>query len=420
MNRPWKRLALGLALLVLVMATVVLATSSALAFTIGTDQSSAANGNSPSNTTGSLSALSIRPASSETFTAKYTYAVTNAALPSSIIRVMYQQWRQDQQNDWFYLYAAKTAGIDALTAPTWNIYYYTPGRGAATLSAGVANNVAAAPATNIYLGSGTQTTDPAFIVDSVVADAPLCPGPAACTATFSSTLRWGIAQQGFRAGSMTLLQAVESHSTSTATVGSPVVYYDSWEPPVPGGTNVVTLADTAPTQAATGVTNATGTRQANLGVPYSMTQTVSDVDGDLSTQSLLWVFTSGPNTGQWFTTGVYSGRAAGGASATTVAGGGTGNPSTATAFYQDWRTAQTTFSVGSGTTIGYFTQLTVGSPVQTTTTLNGGAVGVTSQSVTYSFIYNSTAAGAVNVFGGAGDWHGAASGFVLVGTQTIT
>jgi hypothetical protein len=417
MHRTWKRLAFGLALLATVTAMAALATSSVFAFTIGTDQPSAANGNSPSNTTGSLSALSLRPASSETFTANYLQASTSGAA-SSIIKTMWQQWRHDQQNDWFYVFAQKAAGATPLATSTWNVYYYVAGRGVTTIAAGVVDSAPTTTSATIYLDSGTGTTNPAFIVDSVTAAAPAtCVAlTTTCTASFSTTLRWGIAQQGFRAGSMTLLQAVESFSIGTTTVGSPTIYYDAWEAPVAGGANVVALSDRAPTQSTTGVTNASGTRQANLGVPYTMTQTVGDADGDLLSQSLIWVF---PSTGQWFEAGIYNGRTTGGGSATTVTGA-TGNPTTASGFYRDWRTAPTAISLGSSTTIGYFTQLTIGSPVQTTATLNGGAIGVTSQSATYSFIYSATAVGSVNVYGTAGDWHGLWSGMVPVGSQTIS
>jgi len=442
MNRPWKRLAFGLALLALMAAMTVMATSSALAFTIGTDQPSAANSNAPSNAPGSLSALTIRPASSETFTANYSYNnnLAPAVATSSIIKTMYQQWRQDQQNDWFYVYAQKAAGSTTTATTGWNFYYYAPGRGAATLAAGIGDatgvNSPGMAVSTLYLDSGTGTTNPAFVVDTLMATAPTtCASAAAvvtttagpCTATFTATLRWGLAQQGFRSGSMTLLQAVESFSISTPTVGSGTIYYDSWEPPVAGGANVVNLADRAPTQGTSpsDITNATGNRQANLAVPYSMTQTVADADGDLNSQSIIWVFSSGPNAGQWFQTGVYNSLAAQGTSATTVAGG-TAGPGPASAFYTDWRTAPSAFAVGSATTIGYFTSLTVSAPTQTTVTLNNGGVGgaggvgVTAQSVTYSFIYSTTAIGPLNVYGRAGDWHGLSSGNVLLGTQTVS
>jgi hypothetical protein len=294
----------------------------------------------------------------------------------------------------------------------------------ATIAAGIADNTATTTfATSvIFLGSSGWNV-PAFIVDSVTATAPntcvAAANPPTCPASFQTVLRWGVAQQGFRNGSMTLLQAVESHAITNAAIGSPTIYYDSWEPPVAGGANVVTLADRAPTQSSTGVTNSSGTRQANLSAPYSMTQTVADADGDLAGQSLVWVFTAGANAGQWFQAGVFNMRATDGMSATTVAGG-TGTPGPATAYYADWQTAQTSFAVGSATTVGYFTQLTVSAPTQTTTTLSGGALGVTSQAVTYSFIYGTNAIGAVNLFGNASDWHGLGSGNVLVGTQTIT
>jgi len=439
-------------------AMTVMATSSALAFTIGTDQPSAANGNSPSNSPGAVSALSIRPASSETFTANYSY--NNNLLPavgsSAPIRTMYQQWRHDQQNDWFYLYAQRPTGTSATAAgATWNFYYYAPGRGAATIAVGTPDATAVAPGapvagtitaltstvSTIYLDSGTGTNNPAFIVDSLTATNNTVGGACAsagavsattagpCVAQFMATLRWGVAQQGFRSGSMTLLQAVETFSISTPAVNSGTVYYDSWEAPVAGGANVVRLDDRAPTQgtSASDITNASGNRQSNLAVPYSMTQTVADVDGDLLSQSIIWVFASGPNAGQWFQTGVYDSRSNQGAAATSLAGG-TAGPGPATAFYADWRTAQSAFAVGSATTIGYFTSLTVTAPSQTTTTLSAGvtpagaaaSVGVTAQSVTYSFIYSATAIGTLNVYGRAGDWHGLSSGNVLLGQQVVS
>jgi len=408
----------------MVVATLALmATSSAFAFTIGTDQPSTANGGSPSNATGSLSRLALRPASSETFTANYTQLATSAT-PVSVIRTMYQQWRHDAQNDWFYLYAQKV-NPGVLATSTFAIFYYVPGRGSTLIATGVADGVAATTlaASTIYLDSGTGTTNPAFIVDSVMATAPLCASTVTpCAASFATTLRWGVAQQGFRwapaNSSMTLLQSVESFPIGTATIASPTIYYDAWESPT-GVANVVSLGDAAPTQSATGVTNATGTREANLGVPYSMDQTVGDVDGDLQGQSLVWVFSAGPQLGQWFQAGVIDSRSNQGASAA-PATSGTGALAAATAFYTDWRTAPTYFAVGAGTTVGYFTQLTVGAPAQTTTTLEGGARGLTAQSVTYSFIYSASARGSVNLFGNAGDWHGRGSGNVLVGTQIIS
>jgi len=408
----------------MVIAMAVMATSSAFAFTIGTDQPSSANAGSPSNAAGSLSRLALRPASSETFTANYTYAGSGAAGAFSTIRTMYQQWRHDQQNDWFYLYASNVNAVASFTGvPTFAYFYYVPGRGSTLIATGQANGAPVAStamtASTIYLDAGTGTTNPAFLIDTVVAAFPVCGGTGfTCTASFASTLRWGIAQQGFRAGSMTLLQAVESFPISTATIASPTVYYDAWESPT-GVANVVTLNDTAPTQSTTGVTNATGTREANLGVPYSMTQTVADVDGDIQSQSLVWMFTAGPQQGQWFQAGVINARSNQGASAAPAVSG-TGALAAATAFYQDWRTAPTFFAVGGSTTVGYFTQITVGAPNQTTTTLEGGARGLTSQSVDYSFIYSTGARGSLNVFGNAGDWHGRSSGNVLVGTQTIS
>jgi hypothetical protein len=424
MSRPWKRLAAGLALLTVVATMAVMATSSAFAFVIGVDQPSSANGGSPSNAPGSLSRLALRPASSEMFTANYTQLATSAT-PSSIIKTMYQQWRHDQQNDWFYLYATKV-NSNANALSTFAFFYYVPGRGSTMLTSGLADAGAASQiltAATIYLGS-SGTTAPAFIVDQVSATAPLCASMVVpCAASFSSTLRWGIAMQGFRVGSMTLLQAVESFPTPTASIASATVYYDAWESPT-GVANVVTLNGTAPTQATNGVTNATGTREANLGVPYSMTQTVNDVDGDLLGQSLVWVFASGPNMGQWFQAGVYNMRTNQGSSAAPNTSG-TGSQAAATAFYQDWQTAPIFFAVGSGTTAGYFTQLTVGAPSQTLRTFEAspggiGGIGVVSQSVTYSFIYSATARGTLNIFGNAGDWHGLWSGNVPVGTQTVT
>jgi hypothetical protein len=151
-----------------------------------------------------------------------------------------------------------------------------------------------------------------------------------------------------------------------------------------------------------------------------MDQTVTDSDGDLNNQSIVWVFTSGNNVGQWFEAGVILNRLESGYNVDLT------DPS-ASAFYQDWRTAPTFFATGSGTTVGYFTQLTISDPasadaftVQTATLHAGNQAGIISQTTRYSFIYSADAKGGVTLFGRAGDWHGGSSGNVQVGTQTIT
>lgn len=438
MNQARKRLAAGLGLVGAIVLLVAFATTSAFAFTIGTDQPSTANGGSPSNTTGSLSLLSMRPASTETFTANYTY-VTSALATVQNIDTMYQQWRHNEQNNWFYLYArnindAETGNttFGTAAAPQFAYFYYVPGRGATQIATGGANAAAVASqamtVSTIYLDSGTGTNNPAFLLTTVQAGITTagtgCAGVSTvtpCTASFTTALQWGIAQQGFRAGTMTLLQAVESQAISTATISQRTVYYDAWESPT-GSANQVTLGNTAPAQAAAGVTNATGTRQANLGVPYSMDQTVTDVDGNLLSQSLIWVFTSGTNSGQWFEAGIVRLRDNQGEDVDAEVAT---DPSVY-AYYQDWRTAMTTFAAGASTTVGYFTQLTILDPASgatgtaQTAPVQDDAQTVTSSTTRYSFIYGADARGGVTIFGRAGDWHGATSGNVQVGTQTIT
>lgn len=439
-----KRLSAGVGALLVVGAVAALATTSAFAFTIGTDQPNSANNNLPANATGTLSTLSLRPASAVTLTTQYTFA---SYVPASVaagvaftsgptnLRVMYQQYRHDQQNDWFYVYAINSGGAGANGVPTWDYYYYVPGRGATRIAASGANGTAIASgamsASTIYLTSGTAV--PAFNVDSVTATTSTSCGVAvnsACTGnSLAATLRWGLGMQGFRTGSMTLSQAVETFSVTTPSLGTPAVYYDSWESPT-STLNNVSLGGTNPTQSASGVTNASGSRQANLAVAYQMVQTVGDVNGDLQSQQLIFVATSGDQMGQWFTVGT-TGGATNQGMGTTVGTSGVSPTQRSTAFYQSWNESLTSFPLGQQVTTNYLTSVVVNNCASSASSsltctesavdsANSQATGTVSNQVQYSVIYSSLARGGWNVFGSAGDWHGRSSGNVLVGTQTIS
>src|SRR5688500_4759013 len=98
-----------------------MATTSAFAWNPATDQPSNAANGGPQNQAGFVGTLNLNVASTEQVIASYTFASTpifasaaaGVATPvnNTTIRVMYQQWRHLQQNDWFYLYAVNSATL---------------------------------------------------------------------------------------------------------------------------------------------------------------------------------------------------------------------------------------------------------------------------------------------------------------------
>jgi hypothetical protein len=440
--RSSRELAGGVALLLVIAALALMATSNAFAFSTATDQQSTAANGGPMNQPGVVSLLTLNVTSAETVITSYTFPSTNTTTGNTAqgigssaatsIRTMYQQWRHPAQNDWFYLYAQNTS--TSSTTPIWDYYYYTPARGytrinrVTSLSNGnatVASGGLQLNASFVYLTSGTGV--PAFAVDSVTANtAAGCgvnvPVGGTCSgATFSTTLHWGVAQQGFRdegnAGTILLQSAVESFPIATATTPSLVVYYDAWEPVTQSDANsTVTLGDNAATQAASGVTNASGARNVNTASSYQSIQTINDVDGDLSGGSLIWVFSSGTEAGRWFQTGVYFQRTTGGDQI--AFNSATGNP-LHSVFYQSWNEAVTYTTSGAQITTNYFTTLNV-SATGTSADRGNGQGGLVNSMITYNYIYSASARGSVTLWGRAEDWHGRSSGNVQVGTQTIS
>lgn len=428
LKNSWRRAAAAIGSLAVIATLTVIATTSAFAFTIGTDQPSTSANGGPMNGAGFLSSLSLNVGAAETAVSSYSFTSTGlgtaAASAPSPIRVMYQQWRHDQQNDWFYLYAVNSAAGSA-SAPVFDYYYYTPARGATRINAttSVAGSATAVGsgqlqmnASYVYLTSGTAV--PAFEIDSISAALPGCfaaVGTAnACSGnTLTSSLRWGVAAQGFRdeggSGTFTVQSAVESFPIVTPQTSAQVVYYDAWEP-ITGTTTSVALNDAAPAQSATGVTNASGSRNTNTASAYESVQTVTDADSDLNSGSIVWVFSSGTSAGQWFQAGFYIQRTTGGRS---VSG-------TATEFYQSWNEAMVTAAADSQLTTNYFTSIRV-SPAYTVGTDRGaGGLGTGSVAATYRYIYATGARGSLTLIGRAEDWHGRSSGNVTVGSQTVS
>jgi len=414
-------------LLLMVAALVLMATTSAFAFSTATDQQSNTTNGGPQNGSGFVGTLTLNVASLETVISSYTFASSAGSISAAntgtgtTIRVMYQQWRHLQQNDWFYLYAVNSATLGSQATPVFDYYYYTPMRGATRVGASVANNTAIASATTgaasiVFLTSTSNV--PAFTIESLTANSQVCTSAvgANCSASLNAQLRWGIAQQGFRAeastSTMLLQQAVESFPIPTSATSTHTVYYDAWEPITGTGgdsSSTVRLNDTAPTQSASGVTNASGARNANTASAYRSIQTVADADADLSSGQLVWVFASGTNAGQWFQAGVYFQRA----------GSGNRLPGTYSVFYQSWNEATVNTTASSQITTNYFNSLTV-SASPTLVNRGGDQLGISTADITYDYIYSTSARGSVNLIGRAEDWHGRSSGNVTVGTQTIS
>jgi hypothetical protein len=415
-NRQWKRLIAGFAALCMIAAVTVIGAANALAYTPGTDQPNTFNGGSPANAaTGTATLGVLAPGSSSGVTTNYTYASYTAvpggaaaSAPTSI-RIMWQQWRHDTQNEWFYLYARNTNNATAASisgSPMWSFFYYNRARGSSTQIAstgtdGAASSAGASSAANglsaatIYLDAGS--TVPAFLVTSVAATTSVaagCAGPV-CPASLSATLQWGTAQEGFKTGIVTITQAVESFPLGPS--GAQFVYYDAWESPMgAAGSLQLSLTDTAPTQSATGVTNASGTRF--TGTAYPMTQTIGDTNGDLQSGSLLFVQTAGTQVGQWFTIGLMNGDD----------NGNTISPAGGTTFYQSWNESRVVVAGGSPLVTNYLSSAT-----------STGAGTATAETITYSLTFTAGARGTWNVFGRAEDYHGASSSNVMVGTVTV-
>jgi len=413
-NRPWKRVFAGFTALCVIGLVTVVGATSAFAFRPGTDQPNTFNGGSPANlTTGAATQGVLTPGSSSGVTTNYSFASYTAAggaasQPTSI-RYMWQQWRHASQNDWFYLYAQNTNNATAASisgAPTWSFFYYDRARGSATQIAstgigGAAYSGNASSAANglsvatLYLDSASAV--PAFVINSVTASVTTCT-VTPCSASLAASLQWGYAQEGFKTGTVTITQAVESFPLGPS--GAQFVYYDSWESPM-GATGDLQLAltNTAPTQSATGVTNASGTRF--TGTSYPMTQTIGDVNGDLNSGSLLFVQTAGTQVGQWFTVGLVNGDN----NANNI------DPTTGTTFYQSWNEARTTVVAGSPLVTNYLSSVTSSSAT--------AAGQPTSEAITYAMTFTTGARGTWNVFGQAGDYHGGSTGNVLVGAVTV-
>jgi hypothetical protein len=419
-NRSLKRVLGGLGLLVAIAAIAALSTTAVFAFSTATDTNDSTNG--VSNGTGAISVSSLLVTSTAQVIASYTannVSVVQGTGTSTVtnIRTMYQQWRHEQQNDWFYVYAQN--GATSVTTPTWDYYYYNPMRGVTRINsvASALNSVSVVGSAGlqtsvsfVYLTSGTNV--PAFAIESISATIPECPragvaGSQTCSNNrFSVELRWGIGQHGFRdennAGTVALLQAVETFPYPAGGIGTSRTFYDGWEP-VNASAPTITLGDNAPTQ--TSVTNASGARNVNTASAYESVQTVGDVDGDLSRASLIWMRANG----EWYQAGAIYQRNTGGYSLAGVA----------TAFYESWNEAVTYTSSGSQITTNFFSSLRV-TPTVTLSDRGGGQNGHVSSSITYAYIYSSAAAGSVTLFGIVEDFHGRNTGNIGVGTQTIS
>lgn len=431
--------------MVMIALLAVVATTSAFAWSASSDVQSTTTNQGPTNQTGSVSVLTLNVASSVQVVSSYTFASYNASSPAGAtaqlgsvptsVRVMYQQWRHDQQNDWFYLYAINSAAAGSLAAPVWDYYYYNPTRGATRFGASQPNNSpvihasyqagttpvggAVASTAFVYLTSGT--TQPAFAIDSSVANSSRCFDAvgANCSISFTSELRWGLAQQGFRdeggSGTFKVQQSVESFGRPSPVTSSILVYYSAWVD-VATGASTISLGDNAPAQAASGVTNASGARNVNTASSYTSNQTVTDADGDISGQWLIWVATAGLQQGQWFSAGAIQSRSTGGLS----------NATTYTVVYSSWNESAVYTTPGSQLTTNYLTNLAVNTVSQTSGTRGTNSVGstltdLTSQTLQYAYIYGTNARGTWQLYGRAEDWHGRSSGNVAVGTgQTVS
>jgi len=444
--------------LVAVGVLAVSATTSVFAFHNGFTQSTTTNPG-PLNTGVTVTtpggSNAITPGQAASVASAYSYTASapagnSAAANNTTIGTMYQQWRHNTLTDrWFYLYAGNTnaQGTQAqqfsasMSSPTFAYYYYTRDFGQraflpASLAAGtsasggtppggpgvIVSSASAGVNGIIWLDSGA--TVPIATVRAMVANVPSCTGGATarCGASLVTNVRWGLAQEGFPAGTVSLLEAVESvplSTTGTATIGVPVIsgtgapaggasgtYADPWGSN--GGAATLTLTDSAPVQAASGVGNvgSVGSPGARFtSTAYGFQQTITDTNGDLLSGSLVFVYSSGSgaNTGQWFRVGYVNGDDSN--NTPTV---GAGN----SCEYESWNEAVRK-SVGCTAISGNY----VNSYSATATGTTGSGAG---EVITHTVNFSPTATGTVVVYGRAEDFHGMTSGNVQVGAISIS
>jgi len=472
MNRPLKRLLSGFGLLLAVMALAATATTSVFAFHTATTQSTATNGG-PLNVSGTVSPASITPGGSATYAAIYSFTAASPAAGSflsgasapaglaltgstvssqnSNIGTMFQQWRHNTNTDrWFYLYARNTSataavaagsgGAASFAAASFQYFYYTKEAGETMFSSqgaggalGAFSSAQAGVTPIIWLN--TARTLPICTVIGMNANVPSCapatPGTR-CLATFDAQVRWGLPQEAWPSGSVSLLQAVESRPQTAATGGTSLADPTAGQTGTTFGdsfnnTQTLALSDTAPVQSATGVTNLGTTASPgarSVGTTYTISQTISDTNADLLSGSLVFVFTSGSQSGQWFQVGWSNGDN----------NDNTINVTTGSSFYQSSfetaRTATYSASLGGSTplTTTYLSNFTASATCNTATApVNAGLTGSTasgagcsSETISYVLSFSSSSAGSLTVYGNAGDFHGLNSGNVGVGALTVS
>jgi len=411
------------------------AATSAFAYTAGYTPSNPTTNPGPTNAGVAVSPTSVTPGNMTSITANYTFPIsansgfvslaagTNYQPGATTIGTMWQQVRYDQDSQlWAYLYAANqaiTAGVTAAqsTVPYWNYYYYTKNQGqaqfattqggAGSATGGVGNGVFASLQNGVtgivYEGAGS--TLPAFTIIQMVANSSTCATGAQnggatlanrCPVSFSSQIRWGVAQNAFNpgtSGSASILEAVESVPISGVT------YVDPWS-------NAATLTLTNAKPTVTSVSNvgtSTTPVARSAGTSYPILQTNADTNGDLQTGSLVFVITSGTQSGQWFEIGWVN----------TDNKDNTITTTTGNAFYRSWNET-VVFSPGTGAASSPMTA----NYVSSFTAAGGGTA--TTETITYAVTFSTAARGSVSVYGTAGDYHGGGSGNVAVGSLTIS
>ncbi len=408
----------GVFLGVVLVATMIAAETVA-AFVPGLDVPNSFSNGQPANSQGSaLSVAALSPGQSATLRAAYTFAspvqnaqsVAGLASAPTSIRYMWQQWRHDQSNDWFYLYARNDNGAEAASisgAPRWSFYYYTRARGSTLLAspgvggAAYAGNASSSPngllAATIYLDAAGHV--PAMLVRELSASGPSVELAGSCSpqcpSAFAATLEWGRGQPGFRSGTVSVLQAVESFPLGGS--GTQAVVYDAWEPPL-GTSTRITLSNAPPGRPEVDQAAVTGARQS--GVTYTVAQAVVDPDADQGQQSLVWVAEGGPGTGAWFEVGLIphpSGSQA------------VGSSTPGTLLYRSWTEAPRYAPTGSGVAGGPITGTYVSGLTGSITGLGGGAM-----TVTYGIAYSPAARGSWTVFARSEDLHGGTTGNIRV------
>ncbi|TAK22302.1 MAG: hypothetical protein EPO26_11415 [Chloroflexota bacterium] len=429
-SKSWRPFGIGLALVALIVSAV-LYSASAFAYTSDTtlwQQSTSSRGIlNGSNVAGTFNSATVKVGSPLIYTASYTVIGTALGQPATPVRTLYQQYWHRAQNDFFWIYALNNhaTGSSAGSTPVWHVYNYVPGRGATLIVATVTDNTATASpayaASYVYLGSGTNR--PALTVDSVSVTARGSAGGSNNgTAQLAVSSRWGLAQEGFGAGVLSVRQSGETYPVAVDTNGPFGVtrtnysYFDavaSADTTSTGGA-AITLSGTAPAQTAANVTNATGTKYAQSA--YTVTQVSTDADGDLNSQQLIFV----NSNGDWFRIGTYQGRT----------NGGFQNGVSAWGFYDSSResamfsTAAVTNggAASSGLSGIYLISSTISISAQTAADRESGGVGVTSQTLTYSLNFSPGARGSWTTYARAEDWHGQSSGGVYgtsVGALTV-